>query len=273
MKRKTISKEVTIKGVGIHTGEMCTMLLRPNDGGIYFRRLDLPGSAPIPARLENVSSTLRGTNLMEGAAEIHTGEHVLSAVNALGITDLIIEMDGPEPPITDGSALPFINALKEAGIKELPGERAVLNIDKKIEMRSDKVYYCAEPADKLTFSFLFLHPHPLVSRLEYTFEFNEENFIKEIAPARTFGFEEEFEFLKKHGLAKGANIDNAVLITKDGFSVPLRFEGEMVRHKILDMVGDFALIAKALGPMKIYSEFGGHKFNVEFGKLLLKEGK
>ncbi len=273
MKKRTILKEVVIKGVGIHTGEMCTMVLKPCETGLFFKRADIKDSPLIPAKLDNVSSTMRGTNLMQGNAEIHTGEHVLSALNALGVSDLIIEMDGPEPPIMDGSSIKFVEAVKEAGIKELAADREVLTIDKVVEFRHEKVYYRAEPSDKLTFSFLYLHQHPLVSRLEYTFDFTEENYIEQIAPARTFGFEEEFEFLKKHGLAKGANLENAVLITKDGFSVPLRFEGEMVRHKILDMAGDFMLIGKQLQNMKIYSEFGGHKFNVEFGKLLLKEGK
>lgn len=273
MLRKTIQQPVTINGVGIHTGAACSMTLRPHDGGVYFKRTDLPHAAPIKAELSSVSSTLRGTNLSNGEAEIHTGEHVLSAVNALGITDLMIEMDGPEPPIMDGSAIEFVKALQSAGIKELSGEAATITVDKVVEFRSDKVYYKAEPCDKVVFSFSYIHPHPLVGKMACGFEFTEENFIKEIAPARTFGFEEEFEFLKKNGLAKGATLENAVLVMKDKYSVPLRFDNELVRHKILDMSGDFMLLGKRLKNIKIHSEFGGHKFNVEFGKLLLKEGK
>lgn len=272
MNRKTLTKSVTLKGIGLHTGEPCSMTFKPaQEGGIAFLRSDIEGSTPIKALAENVCSTLRGTNLTNGKEQVHTVEHVLSAANALGITDMIVEMDGPEPPIMDGSSLPYAEAMKEGEIIDLPEEAETLKIGKEISFTEGNITYSAKPADKLAFTFLFLREHPLVNRQEYTFEFSEQAYLKEIAPARTFGFEEEIAFLRANGLAKGGRIDNCVVIKKDGFSVPVRFENEQVRHKILDLIGDLKLTGKILGPMHITCHCGGHKTNVEFAKLLLKE--
>ena len=131
------------------------------------------------------------------------------------------------------------------------------------------ISYSAEPSDKLTITFVYEHKHPLVGRQEFTLEFTTQNYIEQIARARTFGFEEELAFLKAHGLAKGGNLENAVVVGKDKFLNELRFERELVRHKILDLVGDFCLIGKRLPPLKIVCHMGGHKHNVLFGKLLL----
>ena len=272
MNRKTLAQSAVLKGIGIHTGAPCSMAFKPSSQGyISFVRTDLKGSEPIKAELASVSTTMRGTNLKNGAAEVHTVEHVLSAANALGITDLIIEMDGPEPPVMDGSALEYANAMLNAGFEDLGGNYPVLKLNKKIEYKEGNISYAAEPADKPQITFVFVRDHALVARQEFTFEVNRDNFLKLIAPARTFGFEEEIAFLRAHGLAKGGSVDNCVIIQKDKFSVPLRFADEMVRHKILDMLGDLWLMNKALGPVHITCTGGGHKHNVEFGKILLKE--
>ena len=272
MRRKTIIKPITIKGIGLHTGEPCSMTFKPSqEGGIKFLRTDVKDAEPILALAEKVSSTMRGTNLSNGKQQVHTVEHVLSAANGLGITDMTVEMDGPEPPIMDGSSLPYAQAIAEAGFRELEQEASVLTLNKDIEYKEGDIVYIAKPAQKLTVTFLYLRNHPLVNRQEYTFEYSEEGYLKEIAPARTFGFEEEIAFLQANGLAKGGRIDNCVVIKKDGFSVPLRFNDEMVRHKILDLFGDLKLTGKILGPMHIVCHCGGHKTNVEFAKMLLKQ--
>lgn len=271
MNRQTLKKSATLTGVGIHTGEKCSMTFKPSDQGyISFVRTDIKGSLPIKACVENVSSTLRGTNLKTGEAEVHTVEHVLSAAHGLGISDMIVEMDGPEPPIMDGSSIVYANAMLEAGIEDLGKDYPILSLPKKIEYKEGQISYSAEPDSELKLSFVFLRDHLLVNRQEYTFVMTKDGYLKEIAPARTFGFEEEIAFLRAHGLAKGGNIDNCVVIKKDGFSVPLRFDNEMVRHKLLDMAGDLKLIGMALGPMHIKCIGGGHKSNVEFAKILLK---
>ncbi|OUO56233.1 UDP-3-O-acyl-N-acetylglucosamine deacetylase [Candidatus Avelusimicrobium gallicola] len=267
--RKTLSSPAVVSGVGLHTGVPATMTFKPADNGITFLRTDIAGAKPIAAHVNSVSSTLRGTNLKNETAEVWTVEHALSALHALGITDAAVEMDGPEPPVTDGASDLYIEALQKAGLKELPAEQPLLNIKQKITYSSGNISYSAEPADKLTFTFLFLHKHPLVSRQEFTLEFTPENYIKEISRARTFGFEEELAFLKAHGLAKGGNLENAVIVGKDKFINELRYPDELVRHKILDLVGDLSLTGRKLPPLKITCACGGHKHNIIFAKILL----
>lgn len=267
--RKTISQPVSVTGVGIHTGEKAVITFKPAQDGIHFVRVDLPGSTPIPADLAHVGSTLRGTNLKNETAEVWTVEHVLSALHALGLTDICVEMDGPEPPIMDGSAKVYIEHLQAAKIVELNQEEPVLQLKKPVTYSFGSISYAAEPADTLSFTFVYEHKHPLVGRQEYTVEFTTENYLAQIAAARTFGFEEELAFLKAHGLAKGGSLENAVVVGKDKFLNELRFPNELVRHKILDLVGDLRLIGKRLPPLKITCHMGGHKHNVLFGRLLL----
>ena len=267
--RKTLSATAVVTGNGLHTGVPATLTFKPADNGITFLRTDIPGAKPIAALAQNVSSTLRGTNLKNETAEVWTVEHVMSALHALGLTDVTVEMDGPEPPVTDGASDVYVEALLKAGLKDLPAEQPLLNIKPKITYTSGRIAYSAEPADKLTFTFVFLHKHPLVSHQEFTLEFTPDNYIQEIARARTFGFEEELAFLKAHGLAKGGNLENAVIVGKDKFINELRYPDELVRHKILDMVGDLCLTGRKLPPLKITCTCGGHKHNVIFAKILL----
>ncbi len=267
--RKTICQSVRVSGVGLHTGAPSTMTFQPACDGIHFVRVDLPGTQPIAADLAHVGSTLRGTNLVQGKAEVWTVEHVLSALHALGITDIRVEMDGPEPPVMDGSSLVYVQYLQQAGLKELDTPQPVLILKQPVTYSYGAIRYSAEPANALSVTFVYEHKHPLVGRQEYTLPFSTENYIAQIAPARTFGFEEELAFLKAHGLAKGGSLENAVVVGKDKFLNELRFENELVRHKILDLVGDFCLIGKQLPPLKIMCHMGGHKHNVLFGRLLL----
>lgn len=267
--RKTIQQSASVSGVGLHTGAPSTMTFLPGENGIWFVRKDIAGSLPIKACLDSVGSTLRGTNLKNDTAEVWTVEHALSALAALGITDVTVEMDGPEPPVMDGSSSVYLDALAKAGVKELNIQRQKLTLTQKLTYSFGNISYTAEPADKTSVTFLFLHKHPLVSRQEYTFEFSSQNYIEQIARARTFGFEEELEFLKAHGLAKGGSLENAVVIGKTAFLNPLRYDDELVRHKILDLIGDFSLIGKELAPLKITCCCGGHKHNVLFAKLLV----
>lgn len=267
--RKTIATSATVKGIGLHTGLPATMTFKPAANGITFLRTDIAQATPIAALADNVSSTLRGTNLKNETAEVCTVEHALSALHALGITDVAIEMDGPEPPVTDGASDEYIAALQQAGLRELDTPQPLLKITRPITYTSGNISYSAEPADKLTFTFLFLHKHPLVARQEFTLEFTPENYIREISRARTFGFEEELAFLKAHGLAKGGNLENAVIVGKDKFINALRYPDELVRHKILDLVGDLSLTGRKLPPLKITCTCGGHKHNVIFAKILV----
>ena len=268
--RKTLSSATVIKGIGLHTGLPATLTFRPAENGITFVRTDIPNAQPIVADVYHVGSTLRGTNLKNNTAEVCTVEHVLSALHALGVTDVTVEMDGPEPPVTDGASDVYADAFLKAGLKDLATEQPLLEIKRKITYTSGNIVYSAEPADKLTFTFVYEHKHPLVSHLEYTLEFTPENYLTQIARARTFGFEEELAFLKAHGLAKGGNLENAVIIGKDRFLNERRYPDEMVRHKLLDLIGDISLIGRKLPPLTITCKGGGHKHNVIFAKILLE---
>lgn len=267
--RKTIQRSVSVSGIGLHTGAPSVMTFQPAHSGIHFIRTDMAQSTPIKADLDHVGSTLRGTNLKNDTAEVWTVEHVLSALHALGITDVTVEMDGPEPPVTDGSAAVYVQCLQDAGLKELEGDLPFLHIKNPISYSCGSVFYSAEPADRLTISFVYEHKHPLVGKQEYTVEFNRDNYLSQISRARTFGFEEELAFLKAHGLAKGGSLENAVVVGKDKFLNELRYADELVRHKILDLVGDFSLTGKRLDKLKIVCRCGGHKHNVLFARLLL----
>lgn len=267
--RKTLQKPAIVQGIGLHTGVPSALTFKPADNGISFLRTDIPGAQPIAALAANVSSTLRGTNLKNTTAEVWTVEHVLSALHALGVTDALVEMDGPEPPVTDGSAAVYAKEILAAGLKELGTTRPQLKVNRKITYSSGNISYSAEPADKLTFSFEYIHKHPLVGRQTFTVDFTPQAYLKEIAPARTFGFEEELAFLKQHGLAKGGTLENAVIIGKDKYINERRFPDELVRHKLLDMIGDLSLTGRDLPPLKITCSCGGHKHNVIFAKLLL----
>ncbi|MBR5151590.1 MAG: UDP-3-O-[Elusimicrobiaceae bacterium] len=267
--RKTLKQSTRVQGPGLHTGVPATMTFKPAQNGITFLRTDLPNAQPIAAHVNSVSSTLRGTNLKNQTAEVWTIEHVMSALHALGITDVAIEMDGPEPPVTDGASDVYVEALLKAGLEELPHEQPTLTIKQPITYSCGNITYSATPADKLTFTFVYRHKHPLLAHSEYTLEFTQENYIEQIARARTFGFEEELEFLKAHGLAKGGNLENAVIIGKDKFLNQRRFPDEPVRHKLLDLIGDISLTGRKLPPLAIRCECGGHKHNVIFARILL----
>lgn len=267
--RKTIQTSTVVSGIGLHTGAPSTMTFKPSQHGITFLRTDLPGATPIVAHVSNVGSTLRGTNLKNNTAEVWTIEHAMSALHALGITDVAVEMDGPEPPVTDGASDQYVDALLKAGICELDTEQPLLNIRQKITYTCGNIFYSAEPADKLTFTFVYRHKHPLLAHSEYSFEFTQQNYIDQIARARTFGFEEELAFLKAHGLAKGGNLENAVIIGKDKFINERRFPDEPVRHKLLDLIGDISLTGRKLPPLAIRCECGGHKHNIIFASILL----
>lgn len=267
--RKTLKQPAVVHGPGLHTGVLTTMTFHPAQNGITFLRTDLPQAKPIVAHVTSVGSTLRGTNLKNETAEVWTIEHAMSALHALGITDVRVEMDGPEPPVTDGASDVYVEALLKAGIQELDSEQPMLNIRQKITYTCGNISYSAEPADKLTFTFVYRHKHPLLAHSEYSFEFTQDNYIEQIARARTFGFEEELEFLKAHGLAKGGNLENAVIIGKDKFINERRFPDEPVRHKLLDLIGDISLTGRKLPALHIRCECGGHKHNVIFASLLL----
>lgn len=270
----TLAREAELSGIGLHGGLPCRAVFRPapSGQGIRFSRSDIAGSQPIPASLECVNSTVRGTNLSRGGAEVYTVEHILSACAGLGISDLDVLLDAPEPPIIDGSALAFARLFREAGIKFYATPLKRFTITAPVSYSDGPVSYSAEPSAGPEFFCIYESKHPLVRHQELSFGFGPGDYEARIAPARTFAFEEELDYLRANGLAKGGSLENAVVIRRDSFlsgEGGLRFPDEMVRHKLLDMLGDFLLLGAPPGRVKITARGGGHKHNIAFARRLL----
>ena len=271
----TISQEISLQGIGLHTGNPSKLTFRPAppNAGIRFFRTDLPGTPMIPARLAYVVTTVRGTNLGLGEAKVHTVEHVLSAATGAGVDNLDILVTANEPPAMDGSALPFFKALLQAGLKyhsDFP--KRVLRISDEIRYADDKgTSYRAVPSDRFEIHATLLHEHPLVPKLEFEMTVDMTSYAAEVAPARTFCFEHEVAYLKSQGLAQGGSLENAVVIGKDRYHTNaegLRFKDEFVRHKVLDLIGDLTLLGRPLMNMRIEAVRCGHAHNVEFAKRI-----
>lgn len=274
MKRRTLKNEITHDGIGLHKGEIINLKLIPAKfGGIIFKRVDLEaGKNEILLNPNNTFDLTRGTNLKnEYGAAVYTIEHFMSALYVKGITDLIVELNGNELPICDGSTIKFIELIEEAGVLELEEEVNEVVVREPIYLSKGDKHVIALPYDgyKLTYTIKFDHTF-LKSQLA-EFEITEENYKKEIAPARTFCFDYEIEYLKKNNLALGGSLENAIVIKKDGVLNPegLRFEDEFVRHKMLDIIGDLKILNR---PIKahIIAVKAGHLIDVEFAQLLAK---
>ncbi|MGL5175824.1 MAG: UDP-3-O-acyl-N-acetylglucosamine deacetylase, partial [Cetobacterium sp.] len=243
MKRKTLNKEVQYNGIGLHKGEEIKMRLIPaQNGGIVFKRVDLEeGKNIISMSLENTFDLTRGTNLKnEFGAAVYTIEHFLSALYIAEITDLVVELDGNELPIGDGSAKVFIEVIESVGVKELDEDIEAIVIKSPISLTVGDKHIVALPFDgyKVTYTIKFDHTFLKSQMLEVVLDM--ETYKAEISNARTFGFDYEIDYLKKNNLALGGTLDNAIVVKKDGVLNPsgLRYDDEFVRHKILDLIGD-----------------------------------
>src|SRR5438067_5429927 len=233
-----------LEGIGLHLGVNCRITFCPasQKQGIVFRRVDCPGSPRIRAHVSEVSGSERRTQLGKGEYAVHTVEHVLAAVSGMGIDDVTIEMDGPEPPILDGSAAPFLAALCEAGLASLEGEPEFLELSEVVRIIDGASVYEAYPSEGLELDVTIEFPHPLIGKQSRRFTVTEESFANELSRARTFGFVHEVDALRSKGLIKGATLDNAVVLDdNDILSGALRWPDEFVRHKAMDCVGDLAL--------------------------------
>ncbi|RLD14522.1 MAG: 3-hydroxyacyl-[acyl-carrier-protein] dehydratase FabZ [Caldiserica bacterium] len=268
MKQRTIKKEVSLKGIGLHTGEKCKMILKPatSNTGIVFKREK--EDRVISANVENVNGVLRGTTISKDSLTFHTIEHLLSVLFVFGIDNLVVEMSSSEPPICDGSAECFVKLVEEAGIEELDEEKKFFSLERSIEYEKGDVRIIYLPHNDFIVSCTIDYKHPFVGTQYFSLKITPENFKKEIAPARTFCFDYEVEHLHAKGLAKGGSLENAVIIGEDGIhNPPLKFKDEFVRHKILDLLGDLCLLGM---PIKghIIAFKCGHLHNINFAKKL-----
>ncbi|HEY8852470.1 MAG TPA: UDP-3-O-acyl-N-acetylglucosamine deacetylase [Gemmatimonadaceae bacterium] len=274
MSRLTIQRAVTLEGVGLHLGEPCRLTFKPAavGQGVVFVRTDVADSTSIPALVDQVSASERRTQLGSGNASVHTVEHVLAAVLAHGLDDLTIAMDGPEPPILDGSAAAFFAALSSAGVATLAGEREYLTLSEPVRIIDGESVYEAYPSSGLELDVTIDFAHPQIGRQSSRVDVTRETFESELAAARTFGFVSEVEWLRSRGLIKGASLENAVVL--DELSVvsgPLRWSDEFVRHKMMDCVGDLALAGAHL-QARIVALKPSHRGTVTLVKELVRMG-
>ncbi|MBK8249326.1 MAG: UDP-3-O-[3-hydroxymyristoyl] N-acetylglucosamine deacetylase [Gemmatimonadetes bacterium] len=272
--RRTISREVTVEGIGLHLGQPCRLTFRPGGcgTGVRFLRTDR-ATPPIPAHVSVAVEVERRTQLGEGDDALHTVEHVLAAVVAAQLDDLDIVMDGPEPPILDGSAGPFLRALQEAGIKTNGGMPSSLVIRTPFRMEDGDSWYEAHPGDGLTVGVTIEFDHPLVGRQSGTWRVSPDGFAAELADARTFGFASEVDYLRGRGLIRGGSTDNAIVLDDRGVvGNQLRWPDEFVRHKALDCVGDLALAGHRVQG-RIMAFRPSHSGTVRFVRELTKRAQ
>lgn len=268
--QKTIRREVACVGIGLHCGKRVAMRLlpAPPDSGIRFRRVDM-GGAEIPVSVDNLHQTAFATELISGDASINTVEHVLAAVSGLGVDNLIIEVEGEEVPVMDGSAAPFVYLLHEAGLRRQTAPRRFLKLLEPLRVDDGDKFMAVYPAERLKISYTIDFDHPLIGVQRETFVVSPRAFTEQIASARTFGFLREVETMRSHGLALGGSMENAIVVGDDSILNPqLRFPDEFVRHKALDAIGDLSLLGNPLlGHVVAYC--AGHALHTALARKVL----
>jgi UDP-3-O-acyl N-acetylglucosamine deacetylase len=272
VKQKTIAASITLQGVGLHTGRKCkaTFLPAPENAGITFVRVDLPGKPSFRAHVDNVVDIVRGTTLGSGDEKVYTIEHILSALNGLDVDNLTVEIDDNEPPVLDGSAQGFVEAIRKVGIVAQSADKNFFTVESPIEYKANQSILRIEPSDRFEVDCLVDYNHPMITNQRFVFR-RGDDYAALIAPARTFCFDYEIEALKKNGLAKGGSMDNAIVVGPEGIYNPgdaLRFKDEFVRHKILDLMGDLMLLGRPLRA-RIVAVRCGHGHNVKFLRQIL----
>ena len=270
--QRTLRRSITCAGIGLHSGHRVTLTLRPApaDYGIRFRRADL-GGLEIPARVEHVASLNYATGLSFAGASVETVEHLLAALVSQGVDNVAIELNTPEVPIMDGSAAPFVYLLQEAGIKTLSAPRRFLKVLRPVSLARGDKHIAIYPADEFRISYTISFDHPLLRHQSRSVVITPDSFAEELAPARTFGFLKDLELLRQQGLTLGGSLDNAVVLGETGvLNNTLRFEDEFVRHKILDAIGDLALVGSPIIG-HIVAHRGGHALHTALGTALLEQ--
>ncbi len=244
MQQQTVGKPIRIEGNGLHTGKQASLTIHPAEpnSGIVFLRVDVNPPIFLKASVENVHSAQRCVTLGKDGITISTVEHLLAGLWGMGIDNALIEMEGEEIPALDGSSAPLVALLKDGGIIRQGERRKVASLKEGVWVRKGEAHIVAVPSPRLRITYFVDYNHSYASEQIASFVITEDVFEREIAPARTFGFDYEVETLLRNGYALGGSLENALLITKDGPATPLRFENELVRHKILDLIGDLSLL-------------------------------
>ncbi len=272
-RQKTLKSSIEKRGVGLHSGVEVRLKLKPGEvgEGIIFVRKDLQGQPKIHATAVNVTSTLRATTIEENGVKIFTIEHLMSALNACGIDNCQIELDAEEPPVLGGNAIDFFEMIQSAGIVEQSENRREIRIEKIYRADSDdgKKFIIALPYNGFRVSFTSINPHPLIGIQYADFEITPDVYKKEIAPARTIAYEKEIETLRKMGLGLGGTIENVIVYNDEGWLNPLKYTDELVRHKILDVIGDMRLAG--IFNCHIIAAAAGHALNTKLAKKIYED--
>ena len=271
MPQQTIKQAIQYKGNGLHSGEPVTMVFKPatENTGIVFVRTDLAGSPSVRAHIDNVTNTMRATTLENGDAKVFTIEHVMAAFSAMQVDNCYIELASPETPVGDGSSAVFVELLESAGIVQQQAERSVYKVKRSHSIYDGDRFIIILPYDGYRMSFTSINSHPLLGTQHCDYEITPSTFKTEISPARTIGFVKELEQLQAMGLAKGGNTDNALVYDDETcLSIP-RFDDELVRHKVLDVIGDLFL----LGPLEghIIALKSSHELNSRLSRSIMEE--
>ena len=268
--QRTLRRQISCAGIGLHSGNKVTLTLKPAgaDTGIRFRRTDL--GVEIPATVGHVSAFHYATVLCKNGATVETVEHLLAALVSVGVDNVVVELDHNEVPIMDGSAAPFLFLVQEAGIKRLSAPRRYLKVLRPVQIADGDKRIAVYPSDHFKVSYTISFDHPLLRHQSRTERITEASFADDIAPARTFGFLKEVETLRQNGLALGGSLENAIVIGDAGVLNALRFEDEFVRHKILDAVGDLALIGHPIVG-HVVAHRAGHALHTRLAAQLLAE--
>lgn len=272
LKQRTIKQAIDVQGIGLHSGQTVNMRFLPHeiDGGIVFRRVDLTPVVEIPANALLIQEAFMCSNLVQENAKVGTIEHVMSALMAVGIDNIIIEVDASELPIVDGSAKPFVETLLKAGLFEQHAPKKFIKIIKPVQVEIGDKTASFTPYDGFQVNFKIEFNHPIFTEQHqfYRFDLNTADYVQQIAPARTFGFKKDLDMLQSKNLALGASLENAIGLDETSVLNPegLRFENEFVRHKILDAIGDLSLLGH-----QILGKFDGFKAGHAVNNSLLRQ--
>jgi UDP-3-O-[3-hydroxymyristoyl] N-acetylglucosamine deacetylase len=267
--RTTLRTSVACTGVGLHTGRQVALRLRPAPAGHGVRFWIQPNEVEIPARVDALARLDHATSLSRDGVTVHTVEHLLSALRGLGVDDARIELDGPEVPVLDGSAMPFVELILAAGLRVLDTPRVYMKVLKPIDVAVGGKRARLSPCDGFEIDYMIAFDHPLLRHQQIHLVVTPERYAADIAPARTFGFLRDIETLRQHGLARGGTLDNAVVFGEDRALTPQRFSDESVRHKVLDAIGDLALLGHPL-LARLEVVKGGHALHAALARHLLE---
>ena len=269
-RQRTLKNKISCVGVGLHSGKEVRLTMTPAevDSGIIFLRTDLPSRPIIHATAANVTATLRATTLEENGARVFTIEHLMSALNAAGVDNCVIELDAEEPPVLNGNAIDFFKMIQAAGLVKQDKERKIIRVDKiyRVDGEEGKRFVMALPYDGFRVSFVSVNPHPLIGIQYADFEITEKIYEKEIAPARTIAYEKEVAALRSMGLGLGGTLENVIVYNDAGWLNKLNYPDELVRHKILDVIGDMRLAGVL--QCHIVAAASGHALNTQLAKKI-----